>query len=82
MTIETLTTLLGWTAIINIVFLLVSFFAVIAFKRGVISIHQKLFDVNEAELNRYYFSYLGQFKLLNLVFFVAPYIALVIMQSQ
>lgn len=76
MTIETLTELLGWASIINIVILLFSTILLIAM-RGVISkVHSKLFGLDEKDLGRAYFQYLAQYKIAIIVLNIAPYIAL------
>ena len=78
-TITQLTQFLGWVSVINIGYLLLASIILI-FKRGLISnIHMKLFDIEEKELSSTYFSFLSNYKIFTLVFFVAPYIALKIM---
>jgi hypothetical protein len=52
----------------------------IAFIRGAISsIHGKMFRLNAKELDSKYFDFLSNYKILTLIFMVAPYIALKIM---
>lgn len=41
-----------------------------------IKMHSKMFDIEEKDLNRMYFDYLGRFKILVIVFNLTPYIAL------
>jgi hypothetical protein len=78
-TITQLTQFLGWVSVINIGYLLLASIILI-FMRGLISnIHMKLFDIEEKELSSTYFSFLSNYKIFTLVFFVAPYIALKIM---
>jgi hypothetical protein len=43
------------------------------------SIHRKIFKVSDKELAAGYFNFLSMYKIMTLVFFVAPYIALKIM---
>lgn len=78
-TLADLTTLLGWTSIINIGFF--TFAAVIlVFMRGTISsLHSKMFGIPESELASLYFRYLANYKILLFVFSFAPYIALKVM---
>ena len=48
--------------------------------RGVaIKMHAKMFDLDEKDLNRAYFQYLGNFKILVIAFNLTPYIVLKIM---
>ena len=78
-TLSQLTELLGWASIINIAYLLLAT-SIIKFKRDTISsIHSKIFNLDEAELRSKYFDFLSIYKIVTLVFFVAPYIALKIM---
>jgi TctA family transporter len=78
-TISQLTELLGWASVINIAYLFLATL-IIMFMRGTVSsIHSKMFDIDEKELSSMYFHYLGNYKIVTLVFMVAPYIALKIM---
>ncbi len=75
-TIETLTELLGWASVINIVILSLSTFIVIAMRGSITRIHSKLFGLDEKDLGRAYFQYLAQYKIAIIVLNIAPYIAL------
>ncbi len=66
MTMSELTTLLGWTAVINIVVLSITFVMITAMKLFAMSIHQALFDVTEQELQLLYLRFLASYKMLNL----------------
>jgi Family of unknown function (DUF6868) len=79
MTIAELTELLGWGSVINIGFLMLSFFAVTFMRKIAVQIHSNLFGLKEEDLLRAYFQYLAQYKIVVLVFFVVPYLALKIM---
>lgn len=79
MTLTLLTVLLGWTAIINIVVLCLSFVMITAMQQTVIKIHQALFKVPEAELRLLYIRFMASYKLLNLCLFIAPWLALKIL---
>ena len=77
--IDTVCEFFGWCTVINIGILLIATIF-IAFARGTISvIHSKLFKLNDADLSRSYFQFLGQYKLAIYVFNLVPYIALRIM---
>lgn len=78
-TVSQLTELLGWASVINIGYLFVATLVVIFMKGTVTSIHSKMFDINEDELGSKYFDFLSHYKIMTLVFMVAPYIALKIM---
>lgn len=79
LTISQLTEFLGWASVINAGYLfLVTVFLI--FMRGTISsIHMKMFNIDEKELSSKYFDFLSIYKVLTLVFIIAPYIALKIM---
>ena len=78
-TISQLTELLGWASIINIGYLFLATI-ILMFMRGTVSsIHSKMFDIDEKELSSKYFDFLSNYKIVTLVFMVAPYIALKIM---
>ncbi|AEG00842.1 DUF6868 family protein [Methylomonas methanica] len=78
-TISQLTELLGWASVINIGYLLFATL-ILMFMRGTVSsIHGKLFNMDEKELSYKYFDFLSNYKVMTLVFMVAPYIALKIM---
>ena len=78
-TISRLTELFGWASVINIAYLLLATLMLIYMKSSVTSIHKKLFDIDGKELNSKYFDFLSTYKIVMLVFIVAPYIALKVM---
>ena len=75
-TLETFTSFLGWCAVINIAVLLFSTLAVVSCKGCVAKIHSKMLGVEEEKLPVLYFQYLGNYKVMTLVFNIAPYLAL------
>jgi hypothetical protein len=78
-TISQLTALLGWASVINIGYLLLATI-ILMFMRGTVSsIHSKMFKIDEKQLSAKYFDFLSTYKIVTLVFMVAPYIALKIM---
>ncbi|MFK8115257.1 MAG: DUF6868 family protein [Rubripirellula sp.] len=81
MTIENLTTLMGWCALLNIGLLATSTVGLVVGKRFATSIHSRLFDLDETELAKAYFQYLANYKIATLVFNVIPYIALKLMTT-
>ena len=66
----------GWCSIINIMVLLVATISLSVLTHKVIPIHSRLFDISEQELKLMYFRYLAQYKILTLIFFIVPYLAL------
>ena len=79
MTISQLTELLGWASIINVGYLFLATIVVMSMRGTVSSIHSKMLNVDEKELSSKYFDFLSNYKIVTLVFMVAPYIALKIM---
>lgn len=78
-TISQLTELLGWASVINIAYLLLATLVLMFMRGAICSIHSKMLDIDKKELNSKYFDFLSIYKIVTLVFMVAPYIALKIM---
>ena len=78
-TLSQLTELLGWAAVVNIAYLLLATLTMIFMRGTISSIHSKMLGVDEKELGPLYFKFLSNYKIMTLVFIVAPYIALKIM---
>lgn len=76
MTIETLTSLFGWMTLINCGLLTIFTIALVSAKDFVSKFHEKLLAVPKSELNRKYFQFLANYKLLITFFNLVPYIAL------
>ncbi len=81
MTTAELATMLGWSAVINTLVLLVSTISLIALRPSIAGIHNKLFGLDDKDLGRAYFQYLAQYKIAILVLNIVPYAALKIMGS-
>ncbi len=79
MTIAQLTELLGWASVINLGYLFLAAFILIFMKGTISSIHEKLFGIDKKEIIDKYFNFLSYYKIVTLVFVVAPYLALKIM---
>ena len=80
MTIETITTFLGWCSIINIGLLLFSTIMMIVVRDFAIKLHSRLFGVNPAELPIIYLQYLGNYKIAIIILNIVPYLALKVME--
>lgn len=74
-----ITELLGWVALINIGYLCIATILLMFFRETISSMHSKIFKIDESELGAKYFDFLSHYKIMSLVFTVAPYIALKIM---
>ena len=79
MTIDTLTTFLGWCSVINIGLLLISTIMMIVVRDFAIKLHSSLFGVNPEELPIIYLQYLGNYKVAIIILNIVPYIALKVM---
>lgn len=78
-TLSQITEFLGWASIINISFLTLATLSIILMREKISLIHNRMFGINENDLSKIYFNYLANYKILSLVFCVAPYISLKIM---
>ena len=78
-TIEALREFLGWCSVINIGVLIVSSISLIAFRGLLLRVHTGMFNLEERDLSRPYFQYLGQYKSAVFIFNIVPYFALVLM---
>ena len=78
-TLAQLTELLGWAAIINIAYLILASVMIMTMKGKISSIHKKMFNIDDKDVDALYFNFLGNYKVVTLVIFVAPYFALKIM---
>jgi len=74
--IETITTFLGWATLVHFALLAVISIAVISLRGWMIGIHGRMFDMDAAELNRQYFQYIANYKILVITFFLVPYLVL------
>jgi len=77
--LEQLTELLGWAALINIAYLCLATLCVTLLNGPMTKLHTKLFPISPALINEKYFDFLSYYKIVSLVFIISPYIALKIM---
>ena len=59
--------------------LILTFLVVTLLRSTILQIHSKMFGLSEEDLVRAYFQYMAQYKIVVLVFFLAPYVALKLM---
>ena len=77
MTVDQLTTFLGWAALLNIIYMFLALSAVTIFRDKLMSIHMKIMPgLKEEELPAMYFEWLGQYKIVTISLFVVPFLAL------
>ena len=73
---QTVLAMLGWCTLINIAMLTLSTVMLCACRGAISRFHARLFQLDETDLQRIYFQYLGGYKLITLTFNVVPYLAL------
>jgi len=79
MTIEMVTTALGWCLAINAILLGFAALVVMGFRSLVLHIHGKLFGLSDDDLVKAYFNYLANYKIAIIVFNLVPYLVLKLM---
>lgn len=75
----TLTSLLGWCTLLNLVLYGLSAVALSVLRGPTMRLHRRCFGPPEADLPRLYFQFLGNYKIAILVFNLVPYCALRLM---
>lgn len=76
MDFATLTHVFGWMTLLNTGFLIFATVALWAARDLAARIHSGMFDMAEVDVKNAYFDYLSRYKILILVFNLAPYLAL------
>ena len=76
MTLEQLSSFLGWAAVCNIVFLSAMFFFFLAVREWIYTIHGRWFSLPKETINAILYGAFCWYKLATFAFFVMPYIAL------
>ncbi len=80
--IPILTSFLGWMLVLNVGLLLFSTIMLSLCKTWVTKVHAKLFNLNADALGIEYFRYLANYKVLVIVFNLAPWVALKLMGAE
>jgi len=75
-TLSQLTEFFGWASIFNIGFLTLATLGIIIMREKITTIHSKMFGIKAEDLSPIYFNYLANYKILSLIFCVAPYLSL------
>ena len=81
MTLEQLQQFFMYGTIINLVFMFVSFFAVISLRKFIYSFHGKLFALSEESINKALYNYLAIYKIITITFFLVPWISTYLMNN-
>jgi hypothetical protein len=74
--LSTITEILGWCTVINFGLLALAAIGLMSMRRLIAPLHARMFKISEDDLSRYYFQYLGNYKLLVIVLNLVPYLAL------
>ena len=77
--LEAIREFLGWCSIINIGLGLFSVIFITSLGGPILRIHSKIFNLNESDLSRSYFQFLGQYKVATIILNIVPYLVLRIM---
>lgn len=70
---------LGWCSIISICFYGISTLILTIFRKDILSLHSKIFNLDKASLGLEFYKFLAIYKIAILMFNIIPYLALVIM---
>ena len=76
MDLQTLSFILGWCAIINMAFITLWFGSLILLPNVTIKLHPKIFHLDKNSVLKYNYLLIGLFKILNVLLFVTPWLAL------
>ncbi|MFH6954583.1 MULTISPECIES: DUF6868 family protein [Pseudoalteromonas] len=76
MSIDQITTFLGWATIANCLIVSVSMVIFLLFRSTIVSIHSQLFNVEHKALNVVYIQYFAFYKILIVFFNLVPYLTL------
>ncbi|MGI9416119.1 MAG: DUF6868 family protein [Hyphomicrobiales bacterium] len=76
MTLEQITSFLGWCTVINVAFLLFATAWLMLLRDWVAETHARMFSIPKEELRPIYIKYLAYFKIAVIVFNLTPYLAL------
>ena len=76
MNIETLTTLLGWSTVINWGILFLWFLMMVIARNWVYQVHTQWFNINKERFEEIHYQLMGLYKLMIILFNLVPYIVL------
>ena len=76
MTIEQIAVLLGWCTVLNFGVLAFTAIVLILFRKPVQGIHTRMSGLSTDVLNKLYFQYMGNFKILWILFNLTPYLVI------
>lgn len=69
---------LGWSALLNMIILTYWFLIIIFARDFVYNLHSKWFEIDKKDFSKLHYKLIAIYKILNITFFLIPYIALCI----
>lgn len=78
-TLAALTKILGWSLVVNFSLLIFSTVMFFVAKDKILTLQQKVSGLSKADINLIYYQFLAFYKVLIIVFNLAPYLALRLM---
>lgn len=69
-------TFLGYCGLLNIVFLMIWLIAILVARNNIINLHSKIFTIDEVEILPIHYKLMGIYKLMNVLFFITPWLVL------
>lgn len=76
MTYETLTAVFGWMTLVSFGLLALTTGAMMVMRDWATGIHARMFDMDAGDVRKAWYGFLAQWKVLTIVFALAPYLAL------
>lgn len=67
---------LGYCALVNIGVILIWFISILVARDAILNLHSKIFMIPAEEILPIHYKLIGQFKLLNILFFITPWLVL------
>lgn len=74
--LETARAVLGWSSVLNLSMLVFAAIVLLVAGEPIKRIHTRLYGLSDADLDRSYFQYLANYKIMIFVFNLAPYLAI------
>ncbi|GAA6133249.1 hypothetical protein NBRC116188_00380 [Oceaniserpentilla sp. 4NH20-0058] len=73
---DNIASIFGYCGLINIGFMMFWFIAVLIARKTIIKMHSTLFAIDETQIIPIHYQLMGMFKLINVLFFITPWIVL------
>lgn len=78
--LDTLRSVLGWTALINYALLSLVFFAWLGLRNTIHTMHRRWFDLEPRQIDAILYGAMAGYKLGNALLFIAPWLALTLLR--